>query len=149
MNKDVLITISGTQLEYADVEGDANETIEIVNPATYFFKDGLHYIFFEEVYEGSTSITKNKIVFKEDEYLEVVKKGAMNSNMCFHRNEYHESSYETPYGQMQLGVKTLNLHSVIEEETMLIQATYELVVNCESYAECEIILKVKNKLHGI
>lgn len=149
MKKDVLITISGTQVECEDLEANTRETIEIVNPATYFFKDGLHYVFFEEVHEGTTSVTKNKIVYKENESLEVIKKGVTNSDMKFHLEEQHLTNYETPYGEMVLGVTTHSLEATIEESMMVIKATYELAVNCEAYAECEIILTIKEKSQGI
>ena len=49
MTKDVLVSISGLQMAVNDVESNDDEPIEILIAGTYFFKDGTHYIFFEEV----------------------------------------------------------------------------------------------------
>ncbi|MFI3171535.1 MAG: DUF1934 domain-containing protein [Eubacteriales bacterium] len=149
MTREVLIAIAGTQIEETDSEVQDHEAIEIISPATYYFKDGIHYIFFEEVHEGIAGITRNKIVFKENEYLEVIKKGVTNSTMVFHCNETHVTNYETPFGEMQLGVITHKLHSKLEEHQLDIFAVYELAVDCEPYAECEIKLRIQDRSQGV
>ncbi len=101
------------------------------------------------MYEDTTNVTKNKIIFRENESLEVVKKGATNSTMKFHCDEYHESIYETPYGEMLLGVTTRTIESEVADSQITIKAYYELSVNCESYADCEISMKISNKNLGI
>ncbi len=149
MNKNVYVAITGMQVEYADMEEREDEAIEVISPATYFFKDGSHYVFYEEVHEGSTSVVQNKIVFKENESLEVIKKGATNSTMLFSVNEQHVTNYETPYGEMLLGVTTFDLISNIEEKQIDIEASYELAVNGASYANCTISMKICDADLGI
>ena len=51
MTKDVLVNISGLQMAVDDL-GNEDGPIEIITPGTYYFKDGNHYIFMEEVAEG-------------------------------------------------------------------------------------------------
>ena len=55
MTKDVLITIKGLQSlgEAADTE-----EVELVAKGDYYFKNGHHYIFFEERVEGFAEPTK-------------------------------------------------------------------------------------------
>lgn len=144
MNKNVLISIIGIQRERGDLdeEGQNNEPIEIITPATYFCKDGVHYVFFEEMQEGISEVTKNKIVYHPDHKLEVIKKGALNSEMIFDYHEAHESIYETAYGVMQMGIDTHSIRGEIEENKISIDIKYSLIVNGEAYAECEIRIKV-------
>ena len=51
MTKDVLVSISGMHEEIVavtpEVEDDENEAIEVVTPATYYLKNGKHYIVYE------------------------------------------------------------------------------------------------------
>ncbi len=149
MNKDVLVTISGTQIQCMDAEGNEYEDIEIVSPATYFYKDGLHYIFYEEVYEGISGVTKNKIILKEDEFLEITKKGVTNSVIRFDYTENQFTEYETPFGNMQAGITLHNLSNVIDEEKIDILVKYELAIDFESFAECTVAVKICNKSQGI
>ena len=57
MTKDVLISISGLQMDVLEEEKEY-EPIEVVAPANYFLKNGKHYILFDEVTEGIPGITK-------------------------------------------------------------------------------------------
>lgn len=149
MKKDVLIFISGTQVEFDETENNANEAIEIISPATYFFKDGLHYVFYEDVNEDRQLITKNKIIFKENEYVQVVKKGGTNSEMLFRDGEEHKSTYDTPFGMIEMGLKTHNTEFLIEEEYINITSSYELFLEGEEFAQCDIIIKIQEKSQGI
>lgn len=50
MTKDVLISISGLHF---DMEGDNGngEPVEIITPASYYLKNGKHYVLYDEVVE--------------------------------------------------------------------------------------------------
>ena len=69
MTKDVLVSISGMHEEIVavtpEVEDDENEAIEVVTPATYYLKNGKHYIVYEEVVEGTSGVIKNRIKINE------------------------------------------------------------------------------------
>ena len=53
MTKDVLITISGIQT----IDGEVNDPIETVTPGEYYFRNGKHYILYDEVQEGVPGVT--------------------------------------------------------------------------------------------
>lgn len=53
MTKDVLITICGIQKR----DGETDEPIETVTPGEYYFRNGKHYILYEEVQEGIAEVT--------------------------------------------------------------------------------------------
>ena len=74
MTKDVLVSISGLQMAVSEMESNDDEPIEVVSAGTYYFKDGKHYIFFEEVAEGLPGVTKTQIRLTGKEALEVMKK---------------------------------------------------------------------------
>ena len=61
MTKDVLINISGLHIGVNEVENEEEEPIEVLSAGTYYFKNGKHYVFFEEVAEGIPGVTKTQI----------------------------------------------------------------------------------------
>ena len=76
MTKDVLLSISGLHYDVAGVtEEDENEPIEVITPAAYYFKNGKHYVIYDEVVEGMPGTIKNKIRIAEDGKLEIMKSG--------------------------------------------------------------------------
>ena len=52
MTKDVLITICGIQKR----DGETDEPIETVTPGEYYFRNGKHYILYEEGNCGSNQM---------------------------------------------------------------------------------------------
>ena len=139
MTKDVLVSISGMHEEIVavtpEVEDDENEAIEVVTPATYYLKNGKHYIVYEEVVEGTSGVIKNRIKINGDECVEIVKSGLSNS-------------HKTPYGQMLIGVNTRHLQVDFEEDKIAVQIDYELDVNHEPMADCKIRMNIVSKDSG-
>lgn len=142
MTKDVLITISGMQADLQEMEND-DEPIEIISPGSYFFKNGKHYLLFEEVAEGFTGVTKTQIKLVGNECLEVMKKGISNTHMVFDTKQKNRSYYETPYGQLNLGILTRNIMVDEQEDNINIKVEYLLDVNYEPLAECTIRINVQ------
>ena len=143
MTKEVLISISGLQTALDDMENEDNDPIEIINSGNYFFKDGTHYIFFEEVAEGIPGVTKSQIRLHGKETLEVIKKGVSNIHMLFERNKTNRCFYKTPFGELNLGISTRNIKVDESEENINIRAEYSMDVNHKPLADCIIRINIK------
>ena len=143
MTKDVLVSIAGLQMAVNDMENVDNEPIEVISAGTYFFKDGKHFIFFEEMAEGVPEITKTQIRLIGKESLEVSKKGAFNMHMIFEKNKHSRCYYKTPFGQLNLGICTGEIEVEEQEDAIDIRVKYALDVNYEALADCSIQIHVK------
>mgnify|MGYP000007646541 CR=1 FL=1 len=82
MTKDVLLSIKGLQIG----ENEQNDTIEVISPGDYYFRNGKHFFMYEEVMEGQKESTRNMIKVR-DNYMELTKKGAVNVHMIFEKNK--------------------------------------------------------------
>ena len=105
MTKDVLITICGIQKR----DGETDEPIETVTPGEYYFRNGKHYILYEEVQEGIAEVTKCMIKIGDDS-VDLSKKGASGVHMIFQRDKKTRTSYQTPYGSLMLGFEIGRAH---------------------------------------
>jgi len=145
MTKDVLVTISGLQMAVNDMENEDDEPIEILSAGTYYFKDGTHYIFFEEVQEGIPGVTKTQVRLSGKETLEVRKKGIANVNMVFVKNQNNRCFYQTPFGQLNMGIFTKDIEVDAAEDDIFIKAEYALDVDFEPIADCTIQIHIQSK----
>jgi len=143
MTKDVLISISGLQTEMFSMTNE--EAIEVITPANYFYKNGKHYILYDEVAEGISGVTKNKIKITGNEKIEIVKSGTSNTHMEFERNKKNLTFYDTPFGQILLGIHTTDMRVSVEENDIAIEVEYGLDVNEEAFADCRIKMNIKGK----
>ena len=55
MTKDVLLSIKGLQIG----ENEQNDTIEVISPGDYYFRNGKHFFMYEEVMEGQKESTSH------------------------------------------------------------------------------------------
>lgn len=144
MIKDVLISISGLHMDVNEQqEGSSEETIEIFNPGKYYYKNGKHYVFFEEMEEGFHEITKTQIRWQGSEFLEVSKKGLSNMHMILEKNTKNRCYYNTPFGQLNLGMYMTEMQVDEKEDDIDIRARYLLDVNFQPTSECNIHINIK------
>lgn len=149
MTKDVLVSISGLHLDMVEnISEEESEAIEVVTPANYYCKNGKHYILYDEVTEGISGVTKNKIKISGEDSLEIMKSGISNAHMIFEKNKKNLTYYQTPYGQMLVGVNTKNMEITVTEKKIDVSVDYELDVNHEPLADCKIKMNITSKDSG-
>ena len=117
MTKEVMVTLSGLQL------GDSGEdTVETVHIGEYYEKNGVHYLFFDELLEGHKTPIRNMLKLR-NEKLEVRKRGPVSAELVFEEGEVTESAYNIPYGSFLVGVHTKGVCLGVEEEKIEINVT--------------------------
>ena len=139
MDKEVLIHVSG--LQTIDAEGE-QEPIEIVVPGEYYFRNGSHYLRYEEIMEDFTEPTINYIKISP-KGMEVRKKGVVNVHMVFEQGKKNMTYYSTPYGTLQMGIAATNLELMESEENLQMKADYALDMNEEHVADCYLAIQVQ------
>ncbi len=146
MTKDVIVSISGVHMDMmANAFREDEEAIEVVTPANYYWKNGKHYILYDEVIEGMSGTIKNKIKITGTDSVEIMKTGMSNTHMVFEKNKKNLTYYRTPYGQMLVGVNTRSMDVRVTDERIDILVDYELDVNHEPMADCRIKMNITSK----
>ena len=146
MTKDVLVTISGLHYDDNIMESaEENEAIEVITPATYYFKNGKHYVLYDEVVEGIPGTIKNRIKIQEGKVLEITKSGITNSQMVFEKDKINVTQYATPYGEITVGTYTRDLRVDVSEDNIDVYVSYSLDVEREKLAECDIRMNIRAK----
>lgn len=145
MTKDILVSICGMQF-MADEDGEG-EPVEIISPGDYYKKNGKHYILYDEIMEGFEGTTKNVIKISEN-CLDIMKKGVANVHMIFEKNKKNVTYYYTPFGSIMIGIDAKQIEIKETEENIDIMVNYDLDVNYEFLANCNITMKIKAKGTG-
>ncbi len=144
MTKEILLSLKGLQMENQE---DA-QAMETITPADYYEKNGSHYVLYEEMMEGFTDVTKNRIKFN-DSRLEVSKKGLINVQMLFEENKKNMTSYTTPYGNILIGIDTESILVQEKEDQIRVEVEYTLEANYQYLADCRIEMEIKPRKEGI
>ena len=148
MTEDILISVRG--LHTLDIEQEEEETdeLEMTMPGKYYFRNGKHYVLFEETDEESQSVVKNRFKLSEDR-LEISKKGVMNATMTFQRGEKSSSWYGTPVGDVQLGIEVTDMQLMEGEDEIEMNVAYALEMNSEHFSYSRIRLRIMERNKGL
>ena len=140
MTKEVIITICGLQ-NGPETDGDP---IEMIVAGEYFYKNNKHYILYDEVMEGESQVTKNRIKISNGR-MELTKSGVVNVNMIFEENVKNITQYYTPYGALSMGIDAKKVEIAGSEHELDVKAEYAMEMNGEFVADCKISINVKSK----
>ena len=140
MTKDILLSIRGLQI----TEDTQKDTVEVITPGEYYFRNGKHFFLYEEAEEGKQEITKN-IIKVTDDYMEVTKKGAVNVHMVFEKNKKNVTYYNTPFGSLLIGIDAYRVEVTQTLEEIEAYVEYALEVNNEHLANCRIRIKANSR----
>lgn len=141
MTQEVLLTLQGLQFDQREEDADK---IEMVTVGDYYKKNGKHYVIYEEVTEGFAQTTKNRLKFSED-MLELSRNGLVNMHMVFQENKKNLTNYNTPFGQILIGIDTKKIQIKEQKDNIVVDVDYSLDVNYEFLSDCHIKISICSK----
>lgn len=144
MTKEVLITIQGLQFDGESENDEELDKIESIYPGEYYFRNGAHYIMYEEMMEEETTPIKNVIKLREKEFT-LTKKGIVNVQMVFTEGRKTMTSYATPFGNIMLALDTGKVAAEETEDELRIHIDYSLEANYQFVADCHITVTVESR----
>lgn len=141
MTKDILVSIKGLQIPE---DSEQEEQLEVITNGSYFQRNGKHYIKYDEVVEGMEGSIQNLIKINRDS-LEVTKRGLSNVHMIFETHKKNVTYYDTPFGNLLVGIAATNIDVKEEQERIDVQVDYALEINYQHMADCTISMNIQSK----
>lgn len=124
MNKKVIISVKGTQL---DMENEMNK-LELVTEGKYYKKNNNYYVTYAETevtgMEGTTTTLKIS-----DNTVTLMRFGIVNSQMVFEKGQKHVSYYDTAYGAFTVGVIANEVNVKADDSSAEINIGYQVEVD--------------------
>ena len=144
MKCEVIAAIRGLQF----LEEEEGEQVEVITPAQYYLRNGVHYLIYEEVDEDNGARTKNTLKYK-DHSLELIRKGAVNAHLVFEEQKKNVASYGTPFGNILIGIDTGSIFVEEEEKRIHVEVAYTLEANYQYLADCRIEMNIQSREEGM
>ncbi|MCR5798996.1 MAG: DUF1934 domain-containing protein [Lachnospiraceae bacterium] len=133
MTKRVHITVTGTQWN-DDCEP---EVIKTEHDGILVKQREKAYLKYDEVLEGTDSVTANLVKIELNE-VTVVKKGAVNAEMHFVADKRKSAGYDTGHGTLRMGIYTNNIAVFENDCEYRLLIDYRLEMNGEFFANSRI-----------
>lgn len=144
MTKEVLLCIQGLQFEEDARNDEELDKIETICTGEYYNRNGAHYIMYEEMTEGFEEPVKNMIKVRGKEF-SLTKRGGFQVQMVFTEGKKTMTDYNTPFGNILIGLDTTKVETIEEENMLQIHIDYALEANYQYIVDCHIIVKVNSK----
>lgn len=133
MANDVKIHIKNEQIIYdaengLDAKQSQKDQIVLDVVGQYSEKNENKYILYEEKIEETGMIVKNTIKLMPGK-MQLSKKGAFSVTMLFEPECEHKTGYITPYGTLQMLVRTKQIQIEENEKNLSVHVVYELDLN--------------------
>ena len=145
MDKNVLIHIRGLQMMEPT---DEQEPIELVVPGQYYFKNGSHYLRYEELMDETSAEPTVNYIKISSKAVEVRKKGLVNVHMVFERGKKNMTYYSTPYGTVEMGIAATGVMIEESKNGIDMKVDYALEMNEEYVADCYLTVSAQSKASG-
>ena len=139
MTKDVLVSVSGLH----NVAGEEGE-ISVVTSGYYYWKNGKHYIIYDEFQEGEPEPVHCTIKIADD-YMEMIRGGIANSRMVFKPGKTTVSSYHTPIGELYMQIRTEEINVHLEEDSLEAKVRYGLELNMAGLSKASVVVKARSR----
>ena len=135
MKKEVMICMSGVMASNSD------ETVDVFCPGEYYFRNGKHFVRYEEKIAEDSQTTDTVCMFKFDhKSAELTKKGIVSSKLFYEPGQTHMISYATEYGDFLLGLRTDAIRLTESEHEVILEIDY--VVEFESDEKNKFNIKI-------
>ena len=145
MNRHVDVFVTGIHQR----EGEPTEKVETVATGIYEeLTDGSRIVEYDEAQDlsGSSAKVHNRVQIEPGgRSMEIIRGGATTSKLFFGESVVYDTEYLTPYGSMQMKVRTssfdFNTHG---DDEIRVMAEYDLEIEGQVMSRSMIVLDIKN-----
>ena len=136
--KQVRIDIKSTQHDISE------ETLDTIYNGNYHCIDKKHIIRYEEYFEveGTAPLKNTNLIKIENDSVQIIKKGAINTQMQFTAGQQYHGSYQTPFGCFNMMIYTEQLKIQETENTLQADIVYTLELNQCPVSKYTICMKI-------
>ncbi|MBR1593019.1 MAG: DUF1934 domain-containing protein [Ruminococcus sp.] len=138
MKTNALITLAIVQWQ----DGEKSET-ELLTRANVTGQDNNYVISYEDTEATGFYGCVTTIKIEGSKCASIIRKGTANSVLYLEKDRKHFCQYETPYGSLQVGIRTSELKNTIDKDGKL-YLKYTLDLNSSYLSDNEIIMTIKN-----
>ena len=135
--EEVLIEIKSKQKV-----GDQEENVDVIARGFHTLENGEHYIEYDEFDSETDDKTQSSIRFSEGR-AEVIRQGNMSGNLTFDVGEKNETTYSTPFGDLNMDIITNDIQIDEKEQQINLRIVYELYAQNEKVSDHTVDVSIK------
>ncbi len=134
MKKNALISLVSFQND--------EDKLEVVTPGDFYKKEDLYIVEYDETKISGMEGTKTILKIGNDNFT-LLREGNTITNMNFQNGKESISIYDTPYGVLQIKIKTKDLLVNVNDQGGEILVNYNMIVSGTSQTDTKLKVNIK------
>lgn len=124
MLKQVLVTVKSTQ------DNDEKNSVEVISVGHFAKLEGSYRVVYEETkISGMEGTTTHFKIYPDEKRMILLRMGSTDAKMEFENRKKHVCLYDTPYGVLEIAIKTNDLKIDMNDDGGKIRIDYEMSVS--------------------
>ncbi len=136
--KPVMIKMKSIQT----VDDESNE-LELITEGTLEGKDGKYIIKYKDSEATGYEDSATSIEVESSSLASINRTGKSNSNLVIESGKKHHCHYETPYGDMMVGIYTHKIQNDLNDSGGYLYMRYTIDINSSYISDNEIIMNIE------
>lgn len=133
----VIVKVRGEQ---TDMGGEKSQ-IEMVAEGRHYFRDGKHYVLYEDNVMDNAGRISTVLKIAPDSVV-LLRSGAVTQEQRFDARAASVSQYQTPYGNLELAVRTEAVNVVYGTVSGQVDVCYALSINGQAETRNELHIEI-------
>lgn len=135
MIKKAIISVSSSRK-------DEKDNIQVVTPGSFYKEDDSYYAKYKETEVSGMEGTDTTFKIDKDSF-SLMRIGTTNTSMDFNKKIKSMSVYDTPYGAIELKIKTNKLEINVDETGGDVYIDYSLSISGQEYQDTKLKVNIK------
>lgn len=135
-----LISILGEQ-----ILDDESDKIEVLTAGNFIMKKDRCYIGYKEYDESAPGEYYDNLIKVEDNTVTITRRGPMRSQLMLEKGRRHQCLYQTPAGDLMIGVFTKTLKNALNKDGGTLEVSYTLDFNTDLVSENRFKISIEKK----
>ena len=138
MKKKAIVSVISRQPSTDDKD------IEVVTPGEFYKKDDCYYVVYKETEISGMEGTTTTLKIYPDSFT-LIRMGTTSTKMEFEQNNEEVVLYNTPYGVMELKIKTKDLKVNVNDDGGDVLINYNMVISGQKPQNTELKVNIKTQ----
>ena len=139
--KKYLISNVGEQI----LDGESDK-VEVLTTGNYLMKKDHCYIGYKEYEENNPNDYSDNLIKVENEIVTISRKGSTRSQLKLEKGKRHQCVYQTPMGDLMIGVYTKSMKSTLTEKGGTLEVSYTLDFNTDLVSENKFKVTIEENI---
>ena len=135
-----MISILGEQ-----ILDDESDRIEVLTEGNFLMKKDHCYIGYKEYDEDAPQSFYDNLIKVQDNTVTITRKGPMRSQLMLEKCRRHQCLYQTPAGDLMIGVFTKTMNNSLTKNGGTLEVSYTLDFNNDLVSENKFKITVEEK----